>query len=302
MLTSVFYRFLTACLFFVSTGLLASEGEKPDVLFKAAWLKNEAQSYLLEHRNYSLEQGDTTELETITLMADVNVQDSTGDRYVVVWSFYDFSMQSNHYPSVWLMQHIKDLKISCRTTPVGVLKEFPDLANFHKGLDEAVESAFASYQGLPSETSRARVYRLREDLESFLLMTINHVHQAYGLGYTPGEVVDVPDKMETRFSETAIDAVVRKKLDNYDPETGVAGLVMATMLDSAQLNRAMQEYTASRDLKQPIYRQENTAALVMHIPSGWLLYGFDKREVYQGKSLYGEFFEITHLQNTLFIE
>ena len=108
--------------------------------------------------------------------------------------------------------------------------------------------------------------------------------------------------METRFSETAIDAVVRKKLDNYDPETGVAGLVMATMLDSAQLNRAMQEYTASRDLKQPIYRQENTAALVMHIPSGWLLYGFDKREVYQGKSLYGEFFEITHLQNTLFIE
>ncbi|MCK9300534.1 MAG: hypothetical protein M0P23_04060 [Bacteroidales bacterium] len=300
--TSVIYRFLTSWLFFVSPALLAFAGEKPDVLFMAAWLKNEEQSYMLEHKTYSLEQGDTSELETINLMADVSVQDSTAERYVLEWSFYEFSMQSNHYPSVWLMQHIKDLKISCRTTPAGVLKEFPDLEDFRKGLDQAVESAFSSYQGLPSEASRARVYRLREELEAFILMAINHIHQAYGLGYIPGEVVEVPDKMETRFSETAIDAMIRKKLEHYDPESGVASLIMATMLDSAQLNRAMQEYMASHDLKQPVYRQENTAALVMHIPSGWLLYGFDKREIFQGKSLYGEFFEITHRQNQLFIE
>ncbi len=292
--TSFILRPLAACLFFLSSGIWASSEDSQTVLFKAAWLKNEEQSYVLEHKTYNLQQGDTSELETISLKADVMVQDSTGDRYVLVWSFYEFSMQSNHYPSVWLMQYIKDLKISCRTSPVGVLKEFPDLADFRKRLDQAVESAFASYQGLPSEASRARVYRLREELESFLLMTINHVHQAYGLGYTPGEVVEVSDKMETRFSETVVDALIRKKLDNYNPESGVASLVMATLLDTAQLNKAMQEFTASKDLQRPVYRQENTSALVMHIPSGWLLYGFDKREVYQGKNLYGEFFEITY--------
>ena len=46
----------------------------------------------------------------------------------------------------------------------------------------------------------------------------------------------------------------------------------------------------------PVYKQENTSALVMHIPSGWPLYGFDKRELTQDRNLYGEFFEITHRQ------
>jgi hypothetical protein len=291
---SVIFRILAGCLCFAFSGLSAHAKDSQTVLFKAAWLKNEAQSYTLEHKTYRLQQGDTSELETISLRADVTVRDSTYDRYVLVWSFCDFSMQSSHYPSVWLMQHIKDLKISCRTTTAGVLKEFPDLDDFRKGLDRSLESAFASYQGLPSEASRTRVYRLREELESFLLMTIHHVHQAYGLGYTPGEIVEVPEKMNIRFSETAIDAVVRKKLDGYDPESGVAGLVMATVLDTAQLNKAMRPLSSA--LIQPVYKQENTSALVMHIPSGWPLYGFDKRELTQDRNLYGEFFEITHRQ------
>jgi hypothetical protein len=69
---------------------------------------------------------------------------------------------------------------------------------------------------------------------------------------------------------------------------------MATVLDTAQLNKAMRPLSSA--LIQPVYKQENTSALVMHIPSGWPLYGFDKRELTQDRNLYGEFFEITHRQ------
>lgn len=295
MRTNSVFRLLGIALFLITTSLQARPDAGESVVFNAAWLKNEAQSYTLEYLHYSLSGKDTTELEKLSLQIEVLVQDSSSDYFVLEWHFHDFALQSNHYPSVWLMQHIQNLSLSCKTSPVGVLKEFKQLEDFRLSLDKAVDLAFASYQGLPSESSRARVYSLREELEALLIRVVYHMHQAYGLGYVLDEVIEVPDKMEVRFSDSPVDAIIRKKLDTYDPESGIAGLVMATMLDSAQLNQVMQQYMSSQDLQQPVYRQQNTSALVMHIPSGWVLYSFDKREVSKGKDLYAEFFEISHL-------
>nr|HPL07132.1 hypothetical protein [Bacteroidales bacterium] len=61
---SVIFRILAGCLCFAFSGLSAHAKDSQTVLFKAAWLKNEAQSYTLEHKTYRLQQGDTSELET----------------------------------------------------------------------------------------------------------------------------------------------------------------------------------------------------------------------------------------------
>lgn len=280
--------------FFVLTGVAFGQEQTDSIkeaIFNAHWLKNELQTYRLKHESYVVEAGDTAKLEALRIKAEVYVQDSMSGAYTLKWRFGDFQIETDHYLSLQWFANIPSFELVYTTSRFGVLNEFTNIVEMKQHIQNYTDRFFADYPGRTTEESRAHLYRLSETFETFLLEIIHQYHQAYGMAYTMGEIVEVPTEVETPYSDTPIKASIRKKLSYIEAAT--AGLVTATLLDSTQMHQALQTYLLKQNREMPVFRQENTGALVMHLPTGWVLYSFDTKEVLENKSIYGENNEIT---------
>lgn len=252
-----------ACLLLWMLPLVAQENAAQEAVFNAHWLKHEYQVYVLHYQSYSLQKGDTIDTESLRCSADVMVQDSSYRAYRMEWRFGDFQYQGKHYLSKRWLASLKDVRLSCQASPHGLLQEIKEPEALRRALDESIDELFKHYEGLPDLADRERLYRLREDVEAWLLSSLYHFYKNYGLAYRLGEVVQVPDKMALDLQ--AFEVTRYKKLENY--ADNIATLVTATLP------------TTTIYAKDSLPMQmENTSAMMMHIPSGWPVYTYDHLE------------------------
>lgn len=289
------------CLFFclLSSTLFASESDS-SVVFKASFLKNELQSYTVSRALYTIQKGDTTSFERIRFKANVYVLDSTENYYLLSWKFSTFSINTEDLQLKQLMVLAKPVEIKCRISKPGVLMEFLNGENVSTCLEEAlpvVLAPFANKDGAEAKAEVARIYEMREVLETLMLRTISQFHQVYGLGYTLNEIVDVPTEVNSRFSATPIKGMIRKKLTKIDAENHLAVLSTATYMDQKEYRKALNDYLHLDPNTETAIRQENMGSVVMDLTTGWVLWSFDQRETTSNNSNYGELVEIQYVNN-----
>lgn len=284
-----------ACLF--SLPVLAAVSDS-SVIFKASFLKNELQSYEISRAEYAILKNDTTSLERIRFKANVYVTDSTENYYVLNWKFSDFSINTDNLQLKQLMALAKPVEVSYRITKPGVFVEFLNGENVTKCLENAlpeVLAPFAGQEGTSAKSEIDRIYGMRETLETLLLRSIYQFHQVYGLGYTLGEIVDVPTEVTSRFSPKPIKGIIRKKLQKIDQENHYAILSMATFLDEKEFQKALREYLNVHSIPEATANQENMGSVVMDLSTGWLIWSIDQKETIIGKNRYGETVEIKYI-------
>ena len=291
----IFYLFFSL----IASTLSAVEMDS-SVIFKASFLKNELQSYQISRGLYTIKKADTTSFERIKFNADIYVKDSTENYYLLNWRFSKFSINTDDQQLTQLIALAKPVEISCRISKVGVFMEFLDGEKVSACLEEALPVVLAQFANKKSDADKAqvaRIYDLRETMETLMLRSIIQFHQVYGLGYKLDEVVDVPTEVNSRFSSTPIKGIIRKKLTKIDTENNIAVLSTATFLDTKEFQKAFKEYLHIGAIPESSLNQENMGSIVMDLSTGWVLWTFDQRETKVGNEKYGEQIEIQHIND-----
>jgi len=291
------YAVLTLVFCLLSGFLFAESSDSSDssVVFKALFLKNEMQSYDVTRTVYTKDGKDTTEMDRISFRADVYVTDSTASSYTLNWKISDYQINTGNVNLRKMMELAKAIEISYRITKPGVLMEFLTGKNVTNCLEEALPKMLAPYINRKDEIARgevAKIYDLRENMETLLLRFIVQFHQAYGLGYNLGEVVSVPTEVNSRFSPVSIPATTLKKLVNYDPINHIAVLSSATVMDKQKFTKAVTDYTKADSATLASLDQSNMGGIVIDLKTGWVIWSFDQREAQVGSKIYGELIDI----------
>jgi len=284
-----------------SIDLMSAESDS-SVVFKASFLKNEQQNYEISRAIYTIQKVDTISFERLRFKVSVLVKDSTENNYSLSWKFSNFAINTDNQQLRQLIALAKPVEINYRISKPGVLLDFFNGENVSTCLEEAmpkVLAQFANQKGQEAKTEVARIYEMRETLETLMLRAIHQFHQVYGLGYRLGEIVDVPTEVLSRFSAYPIRGVIRKKLTSIDRSNQCAVLSMVTYLDKNDFEKALKEYLHLDNLSSASLNQENMGSFVMDLSTGWVIWSFDQREVKSGNQVYGELLEIKHISETL---
>jgi len=289
------------CLLFcmVSSVSMASLQDST-VVFKASFLKNELQRYSISRSIYTMLKADTTSLERIRFKADVYVQDSTENYYLLNWRFSNFAINTGNVQLKELIALAKPVEINYRITKPGVFADFINGEKVSTCLEDAlpkVLAQFAGKKGKEVQAAVASIYDMRETIETLMLRSITQFHQAYGLGYKLDEVVDVPTEMTSRFSANPIKGIIRKKLTKIDTENNLAVLSTATFLDKTELRKSFKESIKLDTVPETSIDQQNMGGIVIDLSTGWVLWTFDQRETKVANLVYGELLEIKHIDD-----
>ncbi|HEY5498915.1 MAG TPA: hypothetical protein VIK20_00880 [Bacteroidales bacterium] len=292
---SIFYLLFSL----ISSVAMAAESDS-SVVFKASFLKNELQSYEISRALYTIHKGDTTSLEKLGFQADVYVKDSTENYYLLTWRFSKFRINTDNLKLRQLIALAKPVEISYRITKPGVLIDFLNGEKVSTCLEEAlpqVLSSFANQKGTENKVEVASIYDMRETVETLMLRAITQFHQAYGLGYTLGEIVDVPTVVNSQFTTKPINGIIRKKLIRIDAENHFAILSTATFLDNKEFRKGFKDYMKIDSIPDSSINQENMGSVIMDLTTGWVLWTFDQRDTRLGNDIYGELIEIKHMDD-----
>jgi hypothetical protein len=274
------------------------------VVFKAGFLNKELQCYEVTRVEYTLQKGDTTALQSIRFKVHVNVTDSTDNYYILSWRFSDYSIDTNDPDLKEMIDLARPVRISYRISKPGALMEFLDWEEVNSCLDDALPKVLEPFltkknTDSVSKAEVSRIYELRETMSTLMLQAVRQFHQAYGLGYKLGEVIEDPTEVNSRFSSKPIKGVIRKKLARIDTENHFAELTTATFLNKNELKAALSNYLHTDTIPSSSLDQENIGGLVMDLSTGWLIWSFDQREGKAGSSIYGDMIEIQHISETI---
>ncbi|HET9572009.1 MAG TPA: hypothetical protein VFP20_11450 [Bacteroidales bacterium] len=267
------------------------------VVFTAKFLKNEYQRYDVSKTIYTLNRKDTTDLLRVGFKAEVVVTDSLENAYILRWKISSYTINTNDSYLQKMMALAVPVTISYRISKPGVFEEFISGTAATNCLEAALPIVLRSLKGLSDSTSKAeasKIYALRENVETLILGFMIQFHQFHGLGYTLGEVVDVPVEINSRFTSKPLPGIQHKKLTTIDTNDQTAVMVYATELDMNGYRQALSENLKMGLDKVKSFQQNNIGSFMMDLRTGWPLWSMDQRESIAGLETYGEQLEIQY--------
>lgn len=289
-----FLLFLLAT--FVSWSMNAQLTDSTAV-FKAQFLKNEYQRYDVSKTLYTLHRKDTTDLLRVGFKAEVVVSDSLEQAYILKWKLSGFSISTDDSYLQQLVSLAVPVQVSYRTSKPGVFEEFITGTSVTGCLEAALPKVLVAFKNKSDSVSRAevaKIYALRENLETLMLGFMIQFHQFHGLGYDLGEVVTVPVEITSRFSANPLPGIQRKKLTAIDRTNQTATIAYATMLDMAGFRQ-----TLSNNLKTTLdafkdLQQNEIGSMMLDVRTGWPIWSMNQREASANGITYGEQLEIQY--------
>jgi len=282
----------------VAFSLLAAVSDS-SASFRAHFLKYEWQPYEITQTVYTLHDGDTVALERLRFKADIYVADSSRYQYFLNWRFHDFILNTDSRKLQQLASLATPVTISCRVSEVGMLMDFVVWESVTTCLDEGMKTLLPEFANRKDSLAKAelgRMYDFRKSLEMLILRSVRQFHQLYGLGYTLGEVVDVPSVLFVAGVPDPIPGIVRKKLVKVDAETGIAMLSTVSYPDQKALKIAFENEYQTDSVPEQLFSQKISGSIVSDLNTGWVLYTFEQRESGAGKDISGELLELQHLE------
>jgi len=290
-------QILVACLFGLLSWTMMAQNTDSSVVFKANFLKNEYQKYDVSKTLYTLHRKDTTDLLRVGFKAEVVVADSLENAYILKWKLSNYTINTNDTYLQKLVSLAAPVLVSYRISKPGVFEEFITGTSVTGCLEAAlpkVLDAFKNKSDSASKAEVAKIYALRENLETLMLGFMIQFHQFHGLGYTLGEVVTVPVEIASRFSTQSLPGVQRKKLTNIDLTNQTAVVAYATILDQAGLRKTLSENLKATLETFKNLQQNEIGSTMMDLRTGWPIWSMNQREASANGVTYGEQLEIQY--------
>lgn len=284
-------------LFGLLSWTMMAQSTDSSAIFKTNFLKNEYQRYDISKTIYTLNRKDTTEMTRFGFKAEVVVADSTEYSYNLKWKISTYSINTSDSYLQKLIGLAAPVLVSYRISKPGVFEEFISGTSVTNCLETALPKVLDAFQGKSDSTSRAevaKIYALRESVESLILSFMIQFHQFHGLGYTLGEVVNVPVEITSRFTSKPLPGIQRKKLTAIDAANQTAVMAYATVLDMAGYRKALSdnlkmELDTFKDLQQ-----NEIGSTMIDLRTGWPIWSMNQRESIAGAMTYGEQLEIQY--------
>jgi hypothetical protein len=289
------YLILFFCVFFVVP--VHAEEADTSFIFKAGFIKHELQDYNVSLSTYTIREGDTTALETVKSKVEINIKDSTAGQFIISWKFSDFQINTANWHIKDLVSMAKPVTITYRASREGILWEILDWKSISYCLEDGMKKVVENYTGRNDSTAKAelkKIFAFKESLESMMLRSVRMFHQAYGLGYDVGKIVDVPSEIIGVVSQNAIPAIIKKKLVTVDRQKGIAVLSTATLPDRNALTQDFEKQYPGVKIPSSLIEMTITGGLISDISTSWVLYTFEQREENSNKNANGEILELKH--------
>jgi len=274
-----------------------AQSSDSSAVFKTKFLKNEYQRYEISKTLYTLTRKDTTEMMRFGFKAEVVVADSSEYSYNLKWKISTYTINTSDSYLQKMIGLAAPVMVSYRISKPGVFEEFISGTSVTNCLEAALPKVLEAFQGKSDSTSRAevaKIYALRENMESLILSFMIQFHQFHGLGYTLGEVVNVPVEITSRFTTKPLPGIQRKKLTTIDTANQTAVMAYATVLDMAGYRKAL-----SDNLKMELdnfknLQQNEIGSTMIDLRTGWPIWSMNQRESIAGAMTYGEQLEIQY--------
>jgi len=290
-------QLLVACLFSLLSWAISAQNTDSSVVFKTNFLKNEYQRYEVTRTLYTLHRKDTSDLLRIGFKADAVVADSLENAYILKWRISGYTINTNDSYLQKLIGWATPVAVSYRISKPGVFEEFITGTSVTSCLEMALPKVLDSFKNKSDSTSKAevaKIYALRENLETLMLGFMIQFHQFHGLGYTLGEVVSVPVEISSRFSAKPLPGMERKKLTVIDATNQTAVVAFATQLDQDGLRQALSENLKTTQRTFQNLEQNEIGSMMMDLRTGWPIWSMNQREASANNVTYGEQLEIQY--------
>ena len=287
---------LTCFSFFLQ--LKAQENDS-SVIFNAGFIKHELQNYEMSLSNFTINNGDTTTLETLKAKVDVYITDSTESFYLIRWKIKDFTINTNSRQLSEIISLAKPVTLTFRVTKHGIIEEFISWEETSKCLDEGLKvvlKRFSTRSDSVALLEVKRIFAFRGTFEAMFPRTINMFHQIYGLGYNVNEEVDVPVEVYGLVS-TPVRGLTRKKLTGIDKNNGFAMLSMATFPDRSDLKENFLKQNPGLTIPSSLLNQTILGGVMVDLKTSWIIYTFEQRERTLEQLVFGELLEMKHIDN-----
>lgn len=290
-------KYLLMVLIGLLSWTMSAQNLDSSVVFKAKFLKNEYQRYEVSKTLFTLNRKDTIELLQLGFKAEVVVSDSTEQSYILNWKISTYTVNTNNTHLQKLISLATPVQISYRISKSGAFSEFINGTNVTSCLETALPKVLDSFKSKSDSLSKAevaKIYNLRENLETLILGFMVQFHQFHGLGYTLGEVVTVPIEVTSRFASKPLPGIQRKKLISIDDDHESAVVSYATMLDQAGYRQALSENILATKTAFKNLQQNELGSTMMDLRTGWPIWSLNQREAVADTLTYGEILEIQY--------
>lgn len=290
-------QILVACLFGLLSWTTLAQNSDSSVVFKAKFLKSEYQRYEVSKTLYTLHRKDTTDLSRIGFKAEVVVADSLENAYILNWKISGYTINTNDTYLQKLIGLAAPVLVSYRVSKPGVFEEFITGTSVTDCLSASLPKVLEAFKNKSDSASKAevaKIYSMRENLETLILSFMIQFHQFHGLGYTLGEVVTVPVEITSRFSSKPLPGVQRKKLTNIDATNQTAVVAYATILDQVGLRQTLSDNLKATLETFKSLQQNEIGSAMMDLRTGWPIWSMNQREASANNVTYGEQLEIQY--------
>lgn len=277
------------------------------VQFVGYWDLNETQLYRVVHQKYKVSGQDTVSREMISYDSEISIIDSSANGYTVKWTYKNYDFKTDNKFTEKLMKIAEDISIIYTTDDLGVFQEIKNFKEIKSIIDKSIDSLAIEFKDIPNINpilqQVRQTFTTKEAIQSAGINEILYFHSPFGSQYNINLAYSKDTQLPNLYGGNPFDAKVESEIVEVDTVNSTAVVKIFTTVDSEQATEATYEYlkrlsktTNTPEPKRndiPLLNIQTRFASNVHMPSGWVLYTVNVKEVTSGEHLNIERTELT---------
>jgi len=266
------------------------------VQFVGYWNLNESQTYRVEFSKFKIAGQDTTSKDVIRYDSEVTIIDSTATGYKIKWVYKNYSFKTDNELTARLLRLGENIPFVYTTDELGAFKELINYGEIKASIGIALDSLAVEFSDIPNINrildQVKETYATKEAIENNGMDEILYFHYPFGAQYNVNRVYSTDTKLSNLYGGDPFDAVVESSIVELDTVNSTSVVKIFTTIDSEQATDATYEYLKKLAQTNNEPEPERTGmpplsirirfASNVHMPTGWVIYAVNVKEVKSG--------------------
>jgi len=267
------------------------------VQFVGYWNLNESQLYNIVNQKYKINGQDTVSREIFRYDSEMTIIDSSSNGYTIKWTYKNFDYKTDNKFTEKLMKLAEDMSIIYTTDNLGAFQEIKNFKEIKSTIDRSIDSLVIEFKDIPNINSIIQqvkqTFTTKEAIQNAGINEILYFHSPFGTLYNINLAYSNDTQLTNLYGGKPFDAKVESEIVEVDTANTSAVVKIFTTVDSKQATEATYEYIKqlSKSTNTPEPKREDIPTLNIqtrfasnvHMPSGWVLYAINIKEVTSGE-------------------
>lgn len=267
------------------------------VQFIGYWKLNEQQVYNVVQQKFKIKGQDTTLREIISYDSEIAIIDSFSTGYKIKWAYKNFNYKTDNKFTEKLMKLAENMSIIYSTDEFGVFKEILNFDEIKPTIEKSLDSLAAEFKDIPNINpiiqQVRQTFTTKEAIQAAAINEILYFHSPFGSKYDTRFSYTNKTQLPNIYGGKPFDADVESNIVEVDTSNYSCFVKIYTTVDSLQAIDAIYEYlkNLSKTTNSPEIKREDIPGLSIqtrfasnvHMPTGWVLYAINVKEVISGE-------------------